>query len=45
MPEIYLKIRNDLVRKGLSLKEAKERAAKIYNLMRKKSKLKLPKLH
>jgi len=45
VPEIYLNIRDDLVRKGLSLKEAKKKAAKIYNSMRKKSKLKLPKLH
>jgi len=37
MPKQYEAIRDRLVQKGLSLKEAKRRAAKIYNAGRKPS--------
>lgn len=36
MPELYEKIRDDYIRKGKSLKKAKEIAAKTYNSIRNK---------
>lgn len=45
MPKRYEKMRDEFIRKGMSLKSAKTRAAKIYNASRRSNEPKLNPKH